>query len=62
MSSSVNIVLTDEQQGGIAEWGTNETGIEFLTLAFPTSAMERSAGGGLTVYLSGSLPTGTGTE
>jgi len=62
MASSVNVVLTEDQHGGLAEWGTNERGIEFLLLSFPTSAVERSPGGGLTVYLSGSLPTATGTE
>ncbi len=59
MSEAVQIMIEDSQKEGV---GLAGDGADFLFLSFPTSALERMAGGGLAVYLSGTLPTGAGTE
>ena len=58
MSEAVRIMLESDQQEDVSVVGD---GADFLFLAFPTSAMERVSGGGLAVYLSGDLPTETGS-
>ena len=66
MSQSVRVMVDESQRttekptDGLV-WILAGYGKEFTYLTFPTSAMERLGDGGLSIYLSGSLPTETGS-